>query len=163
MVFDPFSIAALGVGTLGSLGGAIYGAATASDRKKKFLEEQQRIAQRTAMRHGRMTNFFDTANYPIDAKYKEDAVKAAADEMDPEFSDFLPFVQNGTRLAGAIYDAGLGSSKPDPSKLPDANFKLDDPSQLEYYNPEEIGRDAKAPWEELEYYDPRQQTPWWRR
>lgn len=165
---DPFTIASLGLGTLGSAVGAVYNASTAADRKKKFLEEQQRIAQQTAMRHGRMTDFFDSQNYPIDAKLKQDQVNAYADEaFDVNPMDFVPFVSQGTKLAGAIYDAGQGgggglgggAGGGEEGKT----FQLHDPAQLEYYNPEQRGLDAQAPWDELEYRDPRQQQRWWQR
>jgi hypothetical protein len=173
---DPFTIAALGLGTAGSLGGAIYNAATAKDRKRKFLEEQQRIAQKTARGHTvdfaksltapapRGADFWDSSYGPIDAKERQNEVdKYAEENFDVNPMDFVPFVQNATQLAGGLYDAGL-SKPPDPSRLPDAGgFQLDDPGTLEYYNPEQAGLDAKAPWDELEYYDPRQSQRWWQR
>lgn len=114
---DPFSIAALGLGTVGSAVGAISNAATMEDRKKEWLARQRELAQRTALRNSRNmfgTNFFDPRS--IDASYrKQDALREADERFKVDPASFLPFVQNATQLAGGIYDAASG---PPQTKLP---------------------------------------------
>lgn len=100
---DPFSIIALGLGAGGALYGGIKNAIEAPDKKKEFLREKQRAAQIQALRNRHMNGFWNTNH--LDAMHNKRAALREADErfqVDP--MTFLPFVQNGTALAGAIYD-----------------------------------------------------------
>lgn len=105
---NPLSLIAMGVGTLGSLVGGVTDAFGAAERKRRFLEDEKRKAQVTALRNqrfGRFKGFFPTNAY--DAKYKQEAVEREADE-NPRYNanpmSLLPFVGNATALAGGIYD-----------------------------------------------------------
>jgi hypothetical protein len=138
---DPFTLISLGLGAAGSLASGIYGAATADDRKKEWLAEQQRAAQLQAIRNSRMTNFWNTNS--IDAQHRKNAVEKEAEErfqVDP--MTFLPFVQQGTQLAGGIYDAATEKPKGVGTRsgveLREEDFYA--PEQLEYYNPNYRGR-----------------------
>lgn len=93
----------MGIGTAGSLAGGIYQAATAKDRKKKFLEEN-----RAEMLHQLRRQQAASLGMPVgaDAAHSMQKLNRQADEqfaVDP--MTFVPFVQNATRLAGGIYNA----------------------------------------------------------
>lgn len=142
---DPFSLAAMGIGTLASLGGGIADAAAAPGRKQRFLEDEKRKAQILALRNSRWTDFYPTN--ALDAMHKKYDVQREADE-NPAFNaspmSFLPFVQNATQLAGGIYDY---ANKPaTPTTLTQEAEKAEragspvpgwaDPRQLQKFTPE---------------------------
>lgn len=172
---DPFTLAALGVGTLGSLAGGVMNAATGPARKRKFLEDEKRKAQILALRNARWgalpkgpidpLNFFPTN--ALDAKEKQDAVRSYADEnFDLDPTSLLPFVQNATRFAGEAYDL---ANEPAP-EVPRGELQLRKPSELQYFgNPAsepDVTQDSPLQPQgrrALTYRDPEQDTPWWMR
>ena len=143
---DPFTLISLGLGAAGSLASGIYNAATADDRKKEWLAEQQRIAQLEAIEASRMPDTFSRRGIDFwgdgafNAKLKKQAVQKEAEErfkVDP--MTFLPFVQQGTQLAGGIYDAaterprGVGTVVGPTSGVRMSMSDFLSPEELEYY------------------------------
>ena len=131
---DPFTLISLGLGAAGSLAGGIYNAATADDRKKEWLREQQKVAQLQAIRNSRMTNFWNTNS--LDAQHRKNDVEKEAEErfkVDP--MTFLPFVQQGTQLAGGIYDAATEPPKGVGSRPGLGNYATEIGRR---YSPEEL-------------------------
>lgn len=117
-VIDPFSLIALGLGTAGSLAGGIYNAATAGDRKKKFLKQQREQALYDLERSS--ASRFGLPTHELDAMARMKGVQQQADEqfkIDP--MSFVPFVQNGAQLASGIYQAANQSSPQDGRLAPD--------------------------------------------
>lgn len=116
---DPFSLVAAGVGTLGSLAGGIYNAATMPGRKKKWEQEQRERAL-----HELRQRQISELGYPPSGggEYAARQIKKQADEqfqVDP--MSFVPFVSNASRLAGGIYDAASGGGGPQQQRMaPDA-------------------------------------------
>jgi hypothetical protein len=120
---DPFTLAALGIGTAASLAGGIYNAATLSDRKKKWKRDQQEQLRRELS-----MDYLNSLPMPQElrgpmmmgfkGKFGTDAINKAAEEnfkLDP--MTFVPFVQGATQLAGGIYDAAQPSA-PQGQRLP---------------------------------------------
>lgn len=112
---DPFTLAALGIGTAASLGKGIYDAATLDDRKKKWKREQEKNLRRDlTVDYMNMLAIPDEVRAPwmmgMKNKFGRDEINRAAEEnfqLDP--FTFVPFVQQGTALAGGIYDAAQPS------------------------------------------------------
>lgn len=99
---DPFSLIAAGVGTVGSLAGGIYNAATAGARKKKWKEQQRQEALHQ-LRRQRAAEL--GAEVGGDGAHIAQGIDRQADEqfaIDP--MSFVPFVQNATKLGSAVYD-----------------------------------------------------------
>lgn len=138
---DPFSLIAAGVGTAASLGGGIYNAATMSDRKKKWKEEQKRkLLQEAMIRHASEMGMPTGA---LTARANVNGINDAADEqfkIDP--MSFVPFVQQGSHLASGIYDA-----MQDPTPQDNTNAEYRDPSKLQPAGVNDDGR--LAPDDEL--------------
>lgn len=139
---DPFTLAALGIGTAANLGGAIYNAATLDDRKKKWKREQEAALRRElTMDYMNMLPIPDAIRAPwmmgMKNKFGRDDINKAAEEnfqLDP--MSFVPFVQSGTQLAGGIYDAAQSSGpsaavREDEGRLEDA---LERAERYRYFN-----------------------------
>lgn len=157
---DPFTLAALGIGTLGSLIGGIQEAAILPRLKRRYLENAARQARVTALRHGRWTEESTHQNwddlYPgwvVDARLKK---KQAQDYANANFKwnpmSLVPFVQSGTKLAAGIYDYANQPSS-DSTYQASGPLKLDMPTganaaqALTYYD------------ETKPYYDPKNFDP----
>jgi hypothetical protein len=113
---DPFSLIAAGVGTVGSLIGGIKNAAEMPGKKRKWKEEQKRRAKFEMNRNFAADMGMPT--YDADARENNRRIDDQADEqfqVDP--MSFVPFVQNGSKLASGIYNA---ASEPDTlvSRMP---------------------------------------------
>jgi hypothetical protein len=107
----------MGIGTAGSLAGGIYSAATAKDRKRKFLAENQ-----AEMLHNLRRQQAASLGFPVgaDAAHSMQKLNRQADEqfaIDP--MAFVPFVQNATKLAGGIYDAASSPGEQEQRLAPD--------------------------------------------
>lgn len=114
---DPFSLIAMGVGTVGSLAGGIANAVTAKDRKKKFLEENRAEMLHQLRRQQAASLGFPTG---FDAANKMQQLNRQADEqfkVDP--MSFVPFVQNGAQLANGIYQAANSPGPQEGRLAPD--------------------------------------------
>lgn len=99
---DPFSLIAAGVGTVGSLAGGIYNAATAPARKRKWKEQQKKEALYSLYRNRAAAAGAPTAS--LDAMHANHQIDEQADQQfqfDP--MSLVPFVSNGANLANKIY------------------------------------------------------------
>lgn len=121
---DPFTLISLGLGTAGALAGGIYNAATLGDRREKWKREQEENLRRSLK-----MDYFNSLPIPeeirgpwamqMKAKQGYADIKKGADEnfqFDP--MTFLPFVQQGTQLAGGIYDAASGGGQQSGGRAP---------------------------------------------
>lgn len=115
---DPFSLIAAGVGTVGSLAGGIYNAATAPARKRKWKKQQKQDALFDLDRNYAAQMGMPTTE--LDAMRKNHAIDEQADEqfqVDP--MSFVPFVSNGANLAGKLYQGAQESSGGNERMAPD--------------------------------------------
>lgn len=146
---DPFSLVTMGIGAASSAARGIYDLLTLEDRKKEWLAQQQQGMQRQALRNSRADisrlygapDIYGTRS--IDAAYqKKDIEKEAEERFKPDPMSFLPFVMQGTQLAGGIYDAATEKPKGVGTRsgveLREEDFYA--PEQLQYYNPNYRGR-----------------------
>lgn len=155
---DPFSLLAFGLGTAGSLYGGIKNAIEGPERKREFLRERQRQAQMLAARNSRMSDFY--GREPVDfwgdratqAQLVRNADMRQAEQIgQPDPMTFLPFVQNATQLAGGIYDAASGPSKPVPTRS-GARMSMSDFIEPEGYSTR--GPSSGARLSVDDFYDP---------
>jgi hypothetical protein len=115
---DPFSLIAAGAGTLGSLAGGIYNAATAPKRKRDWKKKQKRNALFDLERNYAAEMGMPT--YDIDAMRQNQGIDEQADEqfkVDP--MSFVPFVNNASQLASGIYQAANSGGQQEGRLAPD--------------------------------------------
>lgn len=155
---NPLTLAAMGLGTLGSLAGGVVDSFGAAERKRKYLEDEQRKARILALRNSRWGNFMPTN--ALDARWKKYEVMRNAED-NPAFNanplSFLPFVSNATKLAGGIYDYANKPPAPDPDAIPPGPG-LPAPASLRYYGGPSAPSGFEG-WSEDEVSD----SPWFHR